>query len=160
MSPSIRETVAIAAPAWAVWESLTRIECMQAWMGEPEMRIEVETGWNVGGAFVVRGHHHEPFVNTGVVLAFEPQKALAYTHLSSSSQLPDLPQNHTVFEFALDADDDHTVLTMVATGFPTPVIFKHLQFYWAGTLDILKRHAERYARHTVPDACSPSQAAR
>ncbi|MFC4764645.1 hypothetical protein [Dyella koreensis] len=39
-----------------------------------------------------------------------------------------------------------TELTLVATNFPTLIIFKHLEFYWARTLRILKQYAERYDR--------------
>ena len=143
MSPFFKDTVAIHAPVGVVWNSLTHIESMQAWMGDPEMKVEVETQWNVGGPMVVRGFHHMPFENRGVVLKFEPQKTLSYTHLSSLSHLPDQPQSYTTFEFSLDPAGHDTSLTLVASHFPTLSIFKHLQFYWTGTLRVLKQHAER-----------------
>jgi uncharacterized protein YndB with AHSA1/START domain len=136
------DTVVINAPAQVVWENLTRIESMREWMGEPEMMIEVETNWNVGAPIVVRGFHHIRFESTGVVLKFEPRKTLSYTHLSSLSRLPDQPQSYTTFEFILEPVGQHTSLTMVATNFPTPTIFKHVQFYWTGTLGILKQYSE------------------
>lgn len=143
MPPFLDDTIAIRAPARIVWESLTHIESMQAWMGDPEMGVEVETLWNVGGPIVVRGFHHVRFENRGVVLRFEPQKALSYTHLSSLSRLPDQPQSYTTFEFNLAPVGQDTSLTLVASNFPTLSIFKHLQFYWTGTLRVLKRHAEQ-----------------
>lgn len=36
-----------------------------------------------------------------------------------------------------------TSLTLVANGFATDSIFRHLQFYWGGTLECLKRHVEQ-----------------
>jgi uncharacterized protein YndB with AHSA1/START domain len=141
---SIEQTVVINAPPWVVWESLTRAERMKEWMGEPEMKIEVETDWEVGGPIVVRGFHHARFKNTGVVLELEAPKRLRYTHLSSLSRLPDKPESYTTFEFRLDPVGDFTSLTLVVTGFPTETIFKHLQFYWSGTLEILKQHAEQH----------------
>lgn len=116
---------------------------MKEWMGEPEMSIEVETDWTVGGPIVVHGFHHVHFENAGTVLEFEPMARLAYTHLSSLSRLPDVPDNHTTLEFTLGAIGDTASLTFVATGFPSDVIFKHLQFYWSGTLEILRQHVER-----------------
>jgi uncharacterized protein YndB with AHSA1/START domain len=142
MSQSFKDTVVVNAPPQRVWETLTRIENMREWMGEPEMRVGVETRWTVGGPIVVRGFHHVHFENTGVVLKFAPPRALSYTHLSSLSRLPDQPENHTTLEFSLHPVGDATSLALMATNFPTPAIFRHLQFYWAGTLRVLKQHAE------------------
>ncbi|MDR6841733.1 SRPBCC family protein [Pseudoxanthomonas sacheonensis] len=144
---SFEQTIFIAAPANAVWESLTQSQLMKEWMGEPEMAIEVETDWTVGGPIVVRGFHHVPFENTGAVLEFEPRARLAYTHLSSLSRLPDVPENHTTLEFTLESIGDTAFIAFAATGFPSDTIFKHLQFYWSGTLEILKQHVERRSAH-------------
>lgn len=144
MAQRFEQTVVINASTWVVWESLIRTERMKEWMGEPEMGIEVETDWEVGGPIVVRGFHHARFENTGVVLQFEAPKRLSYTHLSSLSRLPDEPENYTTLEFSLDPVGDLTSLTLVVTGFPTVTISKHLQFYWRGTLGTLKQHAEHH----------------
>ncbi|MGH8443808.1 MAG: SRPBCC family protein [Solimonas sp.] len=146
MSQSFSQAVSIHAPAGVVWACLTRVERMRAWMAEPEMVLEIAADWRVGGVIVMRGFHHERFENTGTVLAFEPQRLLRYTQLNSLSRLPDVPENHALLEFRLaaagDAADDATALTFTASRFATPEIYKHLQFYWAGTLGILKRQAE------------------
>jgi uncharacterized protein YndB with AHSA1/START domain len=147
MSQSFSHAVSIRAPASVVWACLTRVECMRAWMGEPEMALEIAADWRVGGAIVMRGFHHERFESTGTVLAFEPERLLRYTQLSSLSRLPDVPENHALLEFRLeaagDAEGDATALTVTASRFATLEIYKHLQFYWAGTLGILKRQAEQ-----------------
>ena len=146
---SFEQSIFIDAPANAVWESLTHSHLMKEWMGEPEMAIEVETDWTVGGPIVVRGFHHVPFENTGAVLEFEPMARLAYTHLSSLSRLPDTPENYTTLEFTLESIGDTASIAFAATGFPSDTIFKHLQFYWSGTLEILKRHVERRSIHSA-----------
>lgn len=143
MTQSFEQTLLIHAPVNAVWDDLTQGELMKEWMGEPEMSIEVETDWAVGSPFTVRGFHHVPFQNTGAVLEYQPMARLAYTHLSSLSRLPDLPENYTTLQFALECIGHTVSLTLVATGFPSEAIFKHLQFYWSGTLEILKQHVER-----------------
>ena len=142
-------TIVINAPADAVWDSLTRRQLMKEWMGEPEMSLEIETDWTVGGSIIVRGFHHRPFEHTGTVLIFEPTARLAYTHLSSLSRLADVPENHTTLEFALKHIGDTVSLTFMAPGFPSDAIFKHLQFYWSGTLEILKQHVERRLIHSA-----------
>lgn len=145
--PSIPElfeqAVIVDAPAEHVWACLTRPELMKEWMGEPEMALEIEASWVVGTPIVMRGFHHAPFRNVGTVLEFNPTSRLSYTHLSSLSRLPDEPASYTTLDFRLDSTGDTTSLKLVASGFPTASIFRHLQFYWGGTLEILKQTTER-----------------
>jgi uncharacterized protein YndB with AHSA1/START domain len=143
MPNSFEQTVTIHAPIQVVWESLTQTEQMARWMGEHDLEIRVETDWTIGGPIVVHGFHHVRFQNIGKVVAFKPMERLIYTHLSSLSRLPDVPANHTTLDFHLDSLGSATSLALVASGFPTDSIFKHLQFYWGGTLACLKRHVEQ-----------------
>jgi uncharacterized protein YndB with AHSA1/START domain len=145
-------SVTIAAPAAAVWRLLTEPARMKRWLGEPEMQIEVETDWSVGGSIVVRGFHHARFTNLGTVLEFAPPRRLSYTHLSSLSRLVDEPASYTTFSFTLDSTGRRTLLAFAATGFPTQTIYKHLRFYWGSTLEVLKRHAERGDENDRRDA--------
>lgn len=139
----IERTIIINASRSAVWEALTTPELMEQWMGEPEMMVEVETDWTVGGPILTRGFHYRRFENKGTVLRFEPTEALRYSHLSSASRLPDRPESYSVFEFRLEPAGDGTSLTVLVTGFPTESIFKHLDFYWRGTLGVLKQFVEK-----------------
>ncbi|WP_426701378.1 SRPBCC family protein [Rhodanobacter sp. Col0626] len=140
---SFEHSTTINAPVECVWDSLTDIEQMKAWMGDPDMALKIDADWVIGSPMVVKGVHYAPFKNTGTVLAFEPTTCLAYTHLSSLSRLPDQPSSYTTLEFRMALVDDATSLKLRASGFPTASIFKHLEFYWGGTLEILKRHVER-----------------
>ena len=145
-SPSVDElfvkTIHIDAPPSKVWEALTTPELMKKWMSETE--IDILTDWKVGSPFTIRGRLHGiKFENKGIVLDFEKEKILRYSHLSSISRLSDKPENYSVFEFALTPIDDQTSLTFKASTFPTETIYKHLAFYWNVTLEILKRMIEQ-----------------
>jgi uncharacterized protein YndB with AHSA1/START domain len=142
----IEKTVVIAAPPAAVWNALTDPAAMSAWMGEPEMAIEVDTDWRPGSAIVIRGVHHGPFRNEGTVLDFVPGALLRYTHLSSVSGLADVPAHHSVIAFELAAVDGGTAVRLAVEGFATETIFRHLDLYWRGTLDVFKTYAESRAR--------------
>lgn len=142
---SIEEQVLINAPVSAVWEALTHVERMQEWMGEPEMHLKIETDWQVGNKFVVRGRHHVPFQNNGIVRDFDPMRRLAYTHLSSLSRLPDIPESHATIGFHLAPTNNATSLTLSIASPRSATIFEHLQFYWRGTLQVLKQHVEQSA---------------
>jgi uncharacterized protein YndB with AHSA1/START domain len=145
MNQTFRQTILIDAPIEVVWDSLSIPERMKAWMGEPELEIGVDTDWSVGGTIMIRGHHHVRFENRGTVLEFVPRTRLCYTHLSSLSRLSaDEHANYTTLEFSLAPMDDTTSLTLAITGFPTESIFRHMDLYWRGTLEVLRLHAEQH----------------
>lgn len=145
MTQTFQQAILIDAPIEVVWDSLVIPERMKAWMGEPELGIGIDTDWNVGGPIVIRGHHHVPFENRGVVLEFVPQARLGYTHLSSLSRLPaDEEANYTTLGFGLTPAGDATSLTLAITGFPTESIYRHMDLYWRGTLEVLRLHAEQH----------------
>jgi uncharacterized protein YndB with AHSA1/START domain len=139
---TLKFSVDIDAFAFKVWDVITIPSMMVQWIGEPEMKLEVITSWEVSGPIVIRGYHHVWFENKGTVLALEPNKLLRYTHLSSVSRLPDKPESYTTLEFRLDPITDSTRLTLTISNFPTESIFKHHEFYWKGTLVILKKLVE------------------
>jgi uncharacterized protein YndB with AHSA1/START domain len=120
-----------------VWEMLTDPKMMIRWMGEPEMQIEIETNWQLNSPIIIRGFHHVRFENKGVVLEFEKEKRLCYTHLSSLSRLPDVPENYSKLLFTLNGGPKTTGLTITS-------IRKHLEFYWRGTLARIKEAVEKY----------------
>ena len=139
------KTVSIAMPVARVWEALTVPALMQQWMAETE--IEVLTDWEVGGPFAIRGPWYKThFENRGVVVVFEPMKRLSYTHLSSLSRLPDVPDSYTTFDFVLVPNGEGTDLTLTLSGFAAETIYRHLNFYWMVTLHVLKRYLEEGGR--------------
>jgi uncharacterized protein YndB with AHSA1/START domain len=142
---TIEKTVVIAAPPAAVWHALTDLAAMRAWMGEPEMAIEVDTDWRPGSPIVIRGVHHGPFRNQGIVLDAVPGALLRYTHLSSVSGLADVPDHYSVIAFALDAVEGGTTVRLTVERFATDTIYRHLDLYWRGTLEVFKAFVERQA---------------
>jgi uncharacterized protein YndB with AHSA1/START domain len=131
-----------AAPA-VVWDALTLPSHMAQWMGEPEMKIRVITDWQVASPIAIRGIHHVPFENNGVVLLYEQEKLLRYTHRSSISQLADRPESYSVLTFSLAPDNGRTQLWLEIRNFPTESIQQHLEFYWRTTLTMLKEWIEK-----------------
>ena len=139
----ISKTINIHAPVALVLEALTTISMMKLWMAEPEMELEITTDWKVGNPITTKGFHHIKFENKGKVLEFQPNKTLRYNYLSSLSRLPDQPENYTEIEFRLTPFENETTLTLTLTNFPTETIYHHSEFYWNGTLEILKRLIEK-----------------
>lgn len=145
MTQVVNRTVTIKARPSTVWRTLTDPELIKQWMAEPEMAIEIITDWKVGSTIAVKGFHHISFENKGTVLRFEPNSILQYSHLSSLSRLPDKPENYSVIEFRLTPrEENSTSLTVEITNFPTESIFRHIDFYWRVTIDVIKRFVEDF----------------
>ncbi len=134
--------VVIGAEPPVVWAALTGPNAMKQWLGDSKMQLEVAADWVVGGRVTLTGVLYARFEATGTVLRFEPPQLLAYSQLSSLSRLPDAPENHSILQFELTPVEAGTSLTVIVTGFPTETIFKHLDFYWRGTVGILKKLIE------------------
>lgn len=125
-----------------MWRTLTNLEQMSKWLGEPEMNLQVKTDWKINSPISIRGFHHANFENKGTVLQFDKEKILRYTHLSSVSRLPDNEENYTVLEFKLTPIDNKTQLVITINNFPTETIRKHLEFYWQTTIFTIKKQSE------------------
>jgi len=82
--------------------------------------------------------------NKGIVLKYEKEKRLIYTHLSSLSRLPDKQENYSTLEFILTPTANHTLLTLNIENFATELIRKHLEFYWKTTLNVIKENVENH----------------
>jgi uncharacterized protein YndB with AHSA1/START domain len=146
----IENFATIHAPPSAVWRALTDPDLMKQWMAEPVMRTEIFTDWKVGSPIIVKGHHNNvDFENKGTVLEFEPNSILRHSHLSSVSRLPDKAENYTVIEFRLArAEEDPTLLTVRISNSPSESIFKHWEFYWRVTIEVVKRFIESTGQKT------------
>jgi len=138
----VQKAITINAKPAKIWEGLTNTELMSSWMLDSE--ITIVTDWRVGGPISIRGDlHNTSFENKGFVLAFEPQRLLAYSHLSSLSSLPDIEENYSIIKFNLAPSTDQTIVTLTLSNFPTEIIYKHLDFYWNFTLVMFKNTVER-----------------
>jgi uncharacterized protein YndB with AHSA1/START domain len=136
-----KKDISIGVVPSVIWHLLTHTAAMKQWMSEAV--TDIITDWTVGGPFIIRGQlYKKPFENTGTVLSFQPEHLLEYTHLSSLSKLPDVPESYCRFSFGLEKVGDATRLTLTISNFPTETIYRHLAFYWSVTLELLKKHIE------------------
>ena len=142
-SKKFNKAVTINASTSQVWHILTTSELMKKWMISDDIEININTDWKVGSPIVIRGNMSgKNFENNGTVLQFEPEKILEYSHLSSTSRLPNRPESYSIIEFRLQPMENLTILTLTVSNFPTESIYKHLAFYWNVTLEVLKRMIE------------------
>jgi uncharacterized protein YndB with AHSA1/START domain len=147
----IENSVTIDALPSEVWRALTDPDLMKQWMAEAEMGLGIITEWKVGSPIIVKGRHNNvDFENKGTVLEFEPNSILRYSHLSSVSRLPDKAENYTVIEFRLArAEENSTLLKVRTSNFPSESIFKHWEFHWRVTIEVVKRFIESTRQNTT-----------
>jgi len=139
----VRKSIRMQASLNKVWDALTQPDLMKSWMADSD--IEVITTWEVGSPIIINVHevsYKTPFTNTGIVLKFLKNRVLEYSHLSSISRLADQPENYTLIRFTLQQENDRTLLELNLSNFPTESHYKHIDFYWAVTLEVLKRFVE------------------
>ena len=143
MNAPIEIQLQMNADPGTIWKLLTEPELMKQWMGEPEMKLEINTTWKIGSPISIKGFHHINFENKGVVLKYEENTVLSYNHLDSVSGLNDRPENYSIIEFNLLPVQNQTILKIKLDNFPTETIFKHLQFYWTNTIGLIRKMAEQ-----------------
>jgi uncharacterized protein YndB with AHSA1/START domain len=140
---TVDKSIRLNASSKEVWEALTQPEQMKSWMSDSE--IKIVTTWKIGSPIIINAQevsYKTAFTNTGVVLQFLKERVLEYSHLSSFSRLPDQPENHTLIRFTLQPKGNYTLLELNLSNFPTESHYKHIDFYWAVTLEVLKRFLE------------------
>ena len=140
---TVHKSIRLYASLNEVWEALSQPGLLKSWMSDSE--IEIVTDWEVGSPIIINVRdvsYKTAFTNTGIVLQFLKDRVLEYSHLSSISRLPDQAENYILIRFTLQPEEDHTLLELNLSNFPTESHYKHIDFYWTVTLGVLKRFVE------------------
>jgi hypothetical protein len=143
INQTISKSIRLHAPLGTVWAALAQPEQMASWMSDSA--IEVVTDWVIGGPIIINVQdvsYKTAFTNTGIVLQFFKERVFEYSHLSSLSRLADEAENYTLIRFTLAQEEDHVLLELNLSNFPDEVHYKHFDFYWSVTLEVLKRFVE------------------
>jgi uncharacterized protein YndB with AHSA1/START domain len=102
-------SVSISASIDKVWDALTRPEQIQKYL----FGTLTETDWVPGNPIYFRGvWEGKPYEDKGKVLEFQKHRRISYTHWSSFSGKPDLPENYATVTYELRPDSGATVLTV------------------------------------------------
>lgn len=138
---TVSKTVYISASTSKVWDSITKPELMKLWMLDTE--INITSDWQVGSSIIFKGNlHWINFENKGTILQLEPEIILEYSFWSTLSEQSDKPENYSVVTFRLNPLENGTTLTFTQGNFATETEYKHSNFYWNVSLEILKKFNE------------------
>ena len=140
---TIHLEILVNTSAQDIWATLTQPELIGKWMLDTP--VDILTEWRENGELLERGDLHGlPFENRGKIVRFDPPNALEYTHWSSLSIVPDLPENYSIIRFELRETNNQTLLTLKMGNLLTFEILKHMEFYWKTALHLLKQVAESH----------------
>jgi uncharacterized protein YndB with AHSA1/START domain len=140
-----KKTLHIHAPIPAVWEALTRPELIRQYMHGTTAKSD----WQVGSPITWTGEYNgKAYEDKGVILAFEPQKRISYTHWSSMGGSQDKPENYHTVTFELTEEHGHTSLALTQSNNPSQEeADKMAENNWGPILQGLKSVVEK--QHAV-----------
>jgi hypothetical protein len=142
MNKIIHKVITINAPTIKVWNTLTNPDIIKEWISEEETSIISD--WEVGSPLIFKAKWHGVmYENKGVILQFEPEKVFKYNYWSVFSRLPDSPENYSIIEQKLIPKENQTEIELKVSNLLNEAIYGHWNFYWAMTLDIIKKLIEK-----------------
>lgn len=131
-------TITIDAPKGDVWKALTDPAAIRQYM----FGAEVSSAWKVGSPITWKGEMKgQPYEDKGVILRFEPEDTLQYSHFSPSSGKPDAPENYHTVTIRLSDADGKTKIVLTQDNNPTAEARKHAEQNWTAMLEGLKKVA-------------------
>ncbi|MES2133470.1 MAG: SRPBCC domain-containing protein [Bacteroidota bacterium] len=104
----IKNTIIINAPSHKVWDVLINPQQTKKYM----FGCETVSDWKVGSELLWKGVFDgvELVAVKGHVVAFHPEKLLAYTTIDPNSSTPDQPENYTTVTYSLTEKNGDTEL--------------------------------------------------
>lgn len=115
-------SVTIRAAAAQVWAALVDPETMKRYM----FGATVTSGWREGSSIVWQGEWGgRPYQDKGVILRFQPNRSLQYTHFSPLAGLPDILDNYHTVTVDLSHEGGHTRVVLTQDNNPTPQAREH-----------------------------------
>ena len=104
-----RVSITLAAPVERAWDALTRPELIKQYF----FGTETETDWRPGSPIYFRGTWQgKAYEDKGKVLEFKKLQRISFSHWSSFSGKPDLPENYQAITYELRTESGSTVVTV------------------------------------------------
>ncbi len=134
-----RASTRINAARDRVWKALIDPAAIRQYM----FGTQVVSDWNAGSPIIWRGEWQgKTYEDKGVILRFEPEKTLQYSHFSPLSGMPDLPENYHTVTIELTPDGNQTDATLTQDHNASEEERKHSEENWRMMLTALKRFVE------------------
>jgi uncharacterized protein YndB with AHSA1/START domain len=133
-------SIKINAPASKVWQALTDPQAIKQYM----FGTRVVTDWQEGSPIVWKGEWQgRQYEDKGIILQFEPEKKLQYSHFSPLSGAEDLPENYHIVTVELLPEGNQTRVTLAQDHNATEEERDHSKQNWNMMLADLKKFLEQ-----------------
>lgn len=130
-----RASTLIDAPIAKVWEALVTPAIIERYM----FGATVTSDWKEGSPITWKGEWKgKSYEDKGVILRFQPNRTLSYSHYSPLSGLPDKPENYHTVTIELDEAARGTRVTLIQDNNSTDEAREHSEENWNTMLDGLK----------------------
>jgi uncharacterized protein YndB with AHSA1/START domain len=131
--------VTIKAPIGKVWDAFVNPETIKKYM----FGTTVTADWKVGGEIRWKGEMNgKQYEDKGVILQFNPETQLAYTHFSPLAGQPDIPENYHTVIINVNECESGTFVKLSQDHNPTEEAKAHSQKNWDMMLAKLKEMLE------------------
>ncbi len=129
----------IEAPKEEVWAALTDPDSISRYM----FGTKVTTDWSEGSPITWEGEWEgRLYQDKGMVREVRPPQILEYSHFSSLSGEPDLPENYHAVRIEVVEDGPATTVTLIQDNNETPEARDHSEKNWQMMLEGLKEVVE------------------
>lgn len=135
------KTIELSASPARVWEALTSPELVKKYF----FGTTIASSWKVGEAITFTGSvDGKPHVDKGVVLRYEPEKALSFRYFSVFFNLEDKEENYTIVTYVISRrPSDKSSLRLSQSGFVDEQALANSVRVWDGVLQQLKEVVEK-----------------
>jgi uncharacterized protein YndB with AHSA1/START domain len=132
-------SIIIDGPTDKVWDALVNPTAIEQYM----FGTNVATDWREGSPITWSGKWQgQSYEDKGVILKFEPGRAIQYTHFSPLSGLPDKPENYHTVNIELTHDGNQTHVSLTQDNNSTEQAREHSEKNWEMMLTALKKFVE------------------
>ena len=140
-----RSSIVINAPVDLVWKALVDPDAIRQYM----FGTQVVSNWKVGSPIIWKGEWQgKSYEDKGVILQFQPERTLQYSHFSPLSGMPDQPENYHTVIVELSPEGNQTKVVLAQDHNASEDERAHSEKNWEGMLAALKKYVEGEIRRT------------
>jgi uncharacterized protein YndB with AHSA1/START domain len=134
-----KRSITIDAPVAKVWDALINPDLIKRYL----FGTTVVSDWKEGGSIVWKGEWEgKTYEDKDVIVRFEPERVLQYTHFSPLSGLPDIAENYHTVTLELSGQGRRTLLSLSQDNNATEQEREHSEKNWGIMLAALKQLLE------------------
>jgi uncharacterized protein YndB with AHSA1/START domain len=135
-----KANISINASKDKVWHALVTPAAIKQYM----FGADVASDWREGGAITWEGEMKgRKYEDKGVILKFEPEEVLQYSHFTPLSGKPDKPENYHTVTIKLSGGGQETEVSLTQDNNANEDARKESEKNWGVMLDGLKKYLEK-----------------